>query len=141
MKIEIGKTYEVNPTYKKSVVENETFYSKEYGTVVVTVLWRWGTWYLTPQDKDEVKLLKQAMKKDIQLCINDFSDFEMRETWDGCSEDLEYEGDVWTEEQFESFKEEYYEDPWGTMEKYGFDPQDCETYIHCEIDVKEVEEE
>ena len=81
------------------------------------------------------------MKENIELEITSFSQFEMRETWDGCSEDLEYEGDVWTEEQFESFKEEYYEDPWGTMEKYGFDPQDCETYIHCEIDVKEVEEE
>mgnify|MGYP001335419875 CR=1 FL=1 len=140
MKIEIGKTYELNPTYKKSVVENESFYSSEYGTIVVTVLWRWGTWYVTPQDKEEVKLLKQAMKENIELEVTSFGDFEMREVFDSCYEELEYHGDVWSEEEFEAFKEEYWEDCSGTLEKYGFDPQDCETYIHCEITLEEVKE-
>ena len=141
MKIEIGKTYELNPKYKKSVVENETYYSEEHGSIVVTVLWRWGTWYVTPQDKDEVKLLKQAMKENIELCITDFSDFEMRETFDGCSEDLEFYCSAWTDEQKDKFQEEYFkEGRWETMEKYGFDPQDCESYIHCEITLEEVKE-
>jgi hypothetical protein len=138
MKIEIGKTYELNPAYKKSVVEVEHWHSHEHGDVDVTILWRWGTWYVTPQDKEEVKLLKQALKKDIQLHVNSFSDYEMRECFDGCSEDLEYDGD-WTEEQFEAFKEEYYEDRWGTMDKYGFDQHDSDCYIHCEITLTEVE--
>lgn len=139
MKIEIGKTYELNPTYKKSVVEVE-HWRGENGNIDVTICWRWGTWYVTPQDKDEVKLLKKAMKENIELCINNFSDFEMRETWDGCSEDLEYEGH-WDEEKFESFKEEYWEDRWDTMEKYGFVSDDCDTYICCEIALTEVKDE
>lgn len=140
MKIEIGKTYEVNPIYKKSVVEVEHHHSTKFGHIDVTICWRWGTWYVTPQNEDEIKLLKKAMKKNIELCINNFSDYEMRETWDSCSEELEYKGDVWTEEQFEAFKGEYYEDRTESMSKYEFDMLDADTYICCEIDIKELEE-
>ena len=139
MKIEIGKTYSLVPAYKKSLVEVEHWVN-DHVTVYVTILWRGGEYYVTPQNKEEVKLLKQAMKENIELCVSDFEDYELRETFDGCSEELTYEGD-WTEEQFETFKDEYWEDRWGTMEKYEFDQTDTDTTVCCEIELTEVKEE
>ena len=141
MKIEIGKKYEVNPVYKKCVTEIETF-TGDYGTLNVTTIWRWGTWYVTPKNKKEVMMLTNAMKTDTDpnLRMYDFEEVEMRETWDGCAEDLDYTGD-WTDEQYDAFQNEYYEDRWNALDKYGFESTDSVTFINCEIDVKEIQED
>jgi len=76
MKIEIGKKYKLEPTYKKSVVDVE-HYSGEHGDIDITTVWRWGSWYVTPQSEFEVGLLEKAMQVDIELCISGFEDYEL----------------------------------------------------------------
>ena len=137
MKIEIGKKYKLEPTYKKSVVDVE-HYSGKHGDIDITTVWRWGSWYVTPQSEFEVGLLEKAMQVDIELCISGFEDYEMLETWDGCSCELEYVSGDWTEDQVQLFEEEYYEDSFDTLDKYDFQPVDCETYINSVISLEEV---
>ena len=134
--IEIGKTYFVENAVKKSTEEIETFSNDDGKYINVTELWRGGSYWITPKNEDEVRWLQEAVDEEEPLCVTDFEEAEMNETWDGCSTDLEFYGE-WTDEEKEKFEEEYFEDRWETMEKYGFQPVDLELTFYNGVTAEE----
>lgn len=136
--IQIGKEYIVENAIKKSVTEVET-YEKGYDTLHVETLWRGGEFSVTPQDEEEVEILR-AFEDGVEgqtLCLSDFQEMEMCGTFDGCSED--FTGDV--PENFE----ELLEDAWAQdelsrheyLEENGWDQTDTEYFIYGQIEIAE----
>jgi len=139
--IEVGKRYKVEPTYKKSVEEIETFENEDKTKYVNLIeLWRWGEYYVTPQNEHEVEILQKGMEEE-GICITDFEEWELDNTWDGCATDLHFYGPGWTEEDKEAFEEEYFENYYEAMENHGFMSVDCEVYIHTKITAVEVDDD
>lgn len=138
--IEIGKTYRVEPTYKKSVEEHEIFENADKTKYVNMIqLWRWGTWYVTPQNQEEVDMLLEGMEQS-GLCITDFEEYEMDSTFDGQSTDFEYWGKPgWTEEEKEEFEADYFENFFEAFERRDLESYDLEVYIHCAVTAVEEE--
>jgi hypothetical protein len=137
--VEIGKTYKVEPTYKKCVVDVEQWRADNDRFIEIEQVWRWGDWYITPQTKDECRLLEEAQdeEKKVYICLTDFEEYELNSTWDSIwTEITEYWGLGWTEDKFKDFEERFLED-YETLEKEGFEPMDTETYINCSISVVE----
>ena len=65
MLIEIGKTYEVTPSWKKSYEELEIFEHEDTKQCIgVRTLWRAGTVRIVPQNEDEVNMLHDAVEHD-----------------------------------------------------------------------------
>lgn len=138
--IEIGKQYKVEPTFKKSVVEIEIMENEDKSKYVsVQELWRWGEYLVTPQNEEEVEMLMNGVNSDEGVCISDFEEWELDNTWDGCATDLEFWGKGWTEEEKEAFEEEYFEEYFGAFENHGFMSVDSEVYINCKVTAVEVE--
>ena len=131
MNIEIGKTYQVSNKYKKCYVEYE--YLKNYDTdpmdtVVIETGWRSGNWFVTPQEEHEVELLVEAMADDFEdeLEMNDFSEAEMIDSWDGCWDDWDWTGYKSKEgEELEEFIEEVQEEGECYLLDNGFDTDEC----------------
>lgn len=131
MNIEIGKTYQVSNKYKKCYVEYE--YLKNYDTdpmdtVVIETGWRSGNWFVTPQEEHEVEMLVEAMADDFEdeLEMNDFSEAEMIDSWDGCWDDWDWTGYKSKEgEELEEFIEEVQEEGMFYLLDNGFDTDEC----------------
>lgn len=144
MNIEIGKCYQITPKWKKSVQEIEYFRNQD-GTKIVecSVLWRSGTFRVTPQNEDEVEALEYAIANDDDAFEPySFEEFEFLDTWDGCSEDLEFtsNGAEWTDEEIQMIENEREEEFLSTvLEEREFDSYDSEIFIHNGIEVEEVE--
>jgi len=139
--IEIGKQYRVEPTYKKSVVEREIFENEDKTKYVcLQELWRWGEYLITPQNEDEVEMLMTGIEEDEGICVTDFEEWELDNTWDGCATDFEFWGKGWeSEEAKEAFEEEYFEKYYEAFEEHDFMSIDCEVYINCKVTAVEVE--
>lgn len=156
MKIEVGKTYEINAYFKKSMFEIEQFKNEETGQMLNTeIMWRNGTFY--------VKVMNIEEAADLQSCLYiegeqeepeiwDFESFEaceMDSTFDGCSEDFVFYGHHFTEEQQDALNEEYDEqmesDDWVSryefLEEKGFDSWGCNWQIHGGIEAVESDHE
>ena len=144
--IEIGKTYEVTPTWKKSYEELEIFEHEDTKQCIgVRTLWRSGSMRITPQNEDEVNMLHDALEHDDGDIFEPqdlFEEVEFMDCWDGCSEDLEFYGDANPDEV--AIREEYDEgDDFisNLMEKYGYYPMDLEVFLHNQLDIEEVDPE
>lgn len=156
MKIEVGKTYEINAYFKKSMFEIEQFKNEETGQMLNTeIMWRNGTFY--------VKVMNIEEAADLQSCLYiegeqeepeiwDFESFEaceMDSTFDGCSEDFVFYGHHFTEEQQDALNEEYDEqmesDDWVSryefLEEKGFDSWGCNWQVHGGIEAVESDHE
>jgi len=150
MKIEIGKTYEVSPQYKKSLIEIEQYTadSDKFKGVNVETLWRTGSFSVTPKNEEEVEWLQGAVDGDI-WDYDDYEEVEMYDTYDGISEDLVFWGSGWEEGEQEDLEERYEnqdDDDWCSYyefleERNGFTSQFCNWQIHNGVVVEEVEDE
>lgn len=144
MKIEIGKTYQIVPKYKKSYCEIEYFEHAENPNKVVSVetLWRSGTFNITPQNTDEVEMIEHAMKTEDVFDPYSFEDFEFCDSWDGISEDLEFLGADWTEEEIQLIEEKRESGEWfisELLEEQNYHSTDSEVFIYNGIEVEEVD--
>lgn len=144
MNIEAGKCYQITPKWKKSVEEVEYFTNLDgTKTVEVSVLWRSGTFRVTPQTADEVEALEYALANDDDVFEPyAFEEYEFIDTWDGVSEDVEYStnGGEWSDEEMEEIETEREEEFLSTiLEERGYDPSDCEVFIHNGIEAEEVD--
>ena len=62
MKIEVGKTYEINAYFKKSMFEIEQFKNEETGQMLNTeIMWRNGTFYIKVMNEDEAEELQSCL--------------------------------------------------------------------------------
>ncbi|MGA1772441.1 MAG: hypothetical protein ACO39T_09245 [Flavobacteriaceae bacterium] len=139
--IAIGKTYKVTPKYKKTLEEIEFWQNPETKkTFSKTLIWRSGVYRITPQDEDEVNMLLAAMDHDDELCITDFSEFELDGAWDCCSEDIGFIG-VWSDEEKQELENAFYDEGFFALEGMGFDTiEGAEITIYDGVDVEEVGE-
>lgn len=94
------KYYIVEPAFKKSLYDTEVFEDGLGNRIVVTTCWRGGSFKVTiPEtvyeykeagyDVDEIEDVCWPTEDDDYVELDDFYEYEMLETWDGCSEDYE----------------------------------------------------
>tara|TARA_R110000868_G_scaffold85896_2_gene241282 strand:- start:858 stop:1340 length:483 start_codon:yes stop_codon:yes gene_type:complete len=136
--IEVGKTYLVEPCYKKSVEEFTSFFAKtsgkdlEYGRqgLVCKTVWRGGSFNITPQDEEEVEMLIFAQTDLDGVEITGFENMEFLNTYDGCSEDLMFYNVPEDEEKIHTAGWE--EDGYGYFEELNWKEQN-EIYISVPV--------
>ena len=117
-------TWNVQPTYKKSVIERQRMY-KDGQSFIVETGWRWGE-FLVFTDDDNPPDIEAGV--DIYDCGYDF---EFIETFDGCWTDYVYDKvdaatQAWLEEFFE-------ENSWLDLEEHGWTHDECEMIIDCDL--------
>ena len=134
IEIEIGKTYVVQPCYKKSVLET-SFYRKGEKQVINTTTWRSGSRLITPQDEDERESLDDYQRHGGFEPFY-FEENEFVECWDGCAEDQEFYG-IDDEDEQEMLREAWYDHGHGYFEDNGWDELDPEVIFEvpvlCEV--------
>ena len=143
IKIEIGKQYSVSAYWKKSLFEQELWVNGDK-TIIVETVWRNGTFIVTPANQDEVDILQENMgdhseANDSLIDISIFEEVEFDSTFDGCSEELYFEGKHdWTDEDIDYIEEQREEEFISTvMEEQGFDSDGCEYSIQGGLDIEE----
>ena len=156
MKIEVGKTYEINAYFKKSMFEIEQFKNEETGQMLNTeIMWRNGTFYIKVMNEDEAEELQSCLYiegEQEEPGIWDFESYEaceMDSTFDGCSEEFVFYGNHFTEEEQDQLNEEFDEqmesDDWMSryewLEERGFDSWGCNWQVHGGIEAVESDHE
>ena len=156
MKIEVGKTYEINAYFKKSMFEIEQFKNEETGQMLNTeIMWRNGTFYIKVMNEDEAEELQSCLYiegEQEEPEIWDFESYEaceMDSTFDGCSEEFVFYGNHFTEEEQDQLNEEFDEqmesDDWMSryewLEERGFDSWGCNWQVHGGIEAVESDHE
>jgi hypothetical protein len=156
MKIEVGKTYEINAYFKKSLFEIEQYKNEETGQMLNTeIMWRNGTFYIKVANIEEAADLQSCLYiegEQEEPEIWDFESFEaceMDSCFDGCSEDFVHYGNHFTEEEQEQLAEDYEEqldsDDWmgryEWLEERGFDSWGCNWQIHGGVEAVESDHE
>ena len=150
MKIEVGKTYEVNAYFKKSLFEIEQFKHEDGRMLNTEIMWRNGTFYIKVCNQDEADSLQECLGEDGEIWdYEDYEEIEMDSCFDGCSEDFVHYGNHFTEEEQEALAEEYEEqldsDEWmgryEWLEERGFESLGCNWQIHGGIEAVESDHE
>lgn len=156
MKIEVGKTYEVNAYFKKSLFEIEQYKNEETGQMLNTeIMWRNGTFYIKVMNEDEAEELQSCLYiegEQEEPEIWDFESYEaceMDSTFDGCSEEFVFYGNHFTEEEQDQLNEDFDEqmesDDWMSryewLEERGFDSWGCNWQVHGGIEAVESDHE
>ena len=151
--IDVGKTYLVSNAFKKSIWEVEVFNhdDKDKKGLNTEVCWRSGSWLVTPQNDEEIELLKAMQINDPSnddfkegfLDLSDFEECELMETYDGVEERIEWHPG-WEEEDKEKLEEEFAADDdafgwYDFLTERGYDSHGCENYIYNGILVEEHE--
>jgi len=138
MDFKIGKTYSVQPLYKKCFVESETFNHRDdpEQKMVVNILWRNGCVNVTLQNQEEVDILEAAnyAGDDAEFEPYQFEEFEFVSTWDGVSVDIDFVGNQ-TDEQKESLEEGYEEDGFSFLEERGYDSDESNVVMYGELEI------
>jgi hypothetical protein len=147
VKVEIGKQYSVSNRWKKSFIEN-TYYVKHHtgATIEREMLWRQGTFLVTPQNQEEVDLLMEAQAEDYEgtTYVESFEEFEFDSCWDGICEDYNSDDVENIQELFDDFyddeelQEEYFGFDDYIEQKLGYDLDYSEQIIEGSILVEEV---
>ena len=120
--------WKVEPTYKKSCVEKQT-YRKDGKYITEETGWRWGE-FIIETETDEPPVLESGV--DIFSCGYDLVDWSSD---DGCWVDYEYKG--MTEEEIVT-KQEWFDDGnsiWD-LESDGWSQDDTEMFITCELSIE-----
>lgn len=156
MKIEVGKTYEINAYFKKSLFEIEQYKNEETGQMLNTeIMWRNGTFFVKVTNEEEAEELQSTLYiegEQEEPEIWDFESFEeceMDSCFDGCAEDFVFYGSHFTEEEQDALNEEYDEqmesDDWVSryefLEEKGFDSWGCNWQVHGGIEAVESDHE
>jgi hypothetical protein len=156
MKIEVGKTYEINAYFKKSMFEIEQFKNEETGQMLNTeIVWRNGTFFVKVMNEEEAEELQNCLYiegEQEEPEIWDFESYEaceMDSTFDGCAEDFVFYGTYFTEEEQDQLNEDYDEqldsDDWVSryefLEERGFDSWGCNWQVHGGIEAVESDHE
>lgn len=130
--------FRVSPKYKKSVEEVEFFVNGDGERISCSVLWRSGEYIIRPTCPEEEEMLEN-LDDAFVFEVTAFEDWELIETWDGCSEDISYYG-VKDEERIALMEESYEENGfWDMCEEFDFQPDDCEIFIHNGVNVEPFE--
>jgi len=144
--IEVGKTYEITAYRKKSLVEVEMFEHSDTGKRLNTeVLWRNGTFLVTPQNEDEAQFLQESLGEDGEVW--DYEDYDIIELWDtfdGCAEDFVFFGNHFTEEEQDKLNEDYeaqlesenWQGRYEFLTERGYDSDGCNWTIHGGIEAR-----
>lgn len=148
-KIELGKTYEVCAYWKKSLTEIEMYENESAKKKLNTeVLWRNGTFLVTPQSEEEVQYLQESLGEDGEIW--DYDDYEVCELWDtydGCAEDFVFYGNYFTEEEQDKLNDDYeaqlesdnWQSRYGFLTEQGYESLGCNWQIHGGIIATEKE--
>lgn len=122
-------TWKVTPQWKKSIIERQ-FWTKDGNTFTYETCWRGGEFTVETEDDNPPELEPGV---DILNCGYDS---EMVETFDGCSEDYDFDDcDEETQEWLEEFLEE---NSVFDLEEHGWYSSDCEMIIDCEMNIERV---
>lgn len=141
--IEIGTRYMLEPSYKKSIYEEEVWVDEKGRRLCISEVWRWGEWYVIPQNSDEVEMLVEATRTEDEFDPFSFEEVEFGSTWDGCASDLHFidcPDYTWTEKEKEQVEKDLWEDQWEWLENNGFQSDGCEYTIHSTINLTQMDE-
>ena len=134
MNIEVGKTYLISNQVKKAVVECEFFSGENNRLLEVQTTWRYGEYKITPNNDEEVNILREAEEN---FCVSEFEDWELISTFDGISVDYYFHWNI-EETEKEKFIENLEEDGyWSYLDENGWDAEPMEVWIYDGIDIKE----
>jgi hypothetical protein len=124
-------TWKVTPQWKKSIIERQ-FWTKDDNTFVYETCWRGGEFTVETED-DEPPELEPGV--DILNCGYES---EMVETFDGCSEDYDFDD---CDEETQEWLEEFLEDnSVFDLEEHGWYSSDCEMIIDCEMNIERIDD-
>lgn len=125
-----SRTFAVSNRYKKTVIETERW-SNGITVVAVETVWRGGKWHVTPEGEEPVPVDGQD-----GIDFDDYSNYELDSTWDGCSCDLLFIS-VPSEEEQARIEAGFADDGDCWLSDNGFESLGCRACIEGEIDVVE----
>lgn len=147
------KYYIVTPAHKKSVYETECFEDESGNRVLATTCWRAATFKVSvPEtleehrdagyDEDDMGTWLWPNEDDDYVEMDDFFEFEMIDTWDGCSEeyDFKFEDDAYRDQVEEILNEDGMFALFDSEKIDGFQPVNCWYEIHGGIVLEECDE-
>ena len=124
-------TWNIQPSYKKSIVER-IHYCKDGKTIIEETGWRWGEFTCETEDDNPPEINEGD---DLYSCGYDV---EMQYCDDGCWTEYEFEG--FTEEEEEKMQEWLEENSIFDLEEDGWYSSDTEMLITCEPVIELVSE-
>ena len=134
MIIEVGKPYLISNQVKKAVVECEFFSGENNRLLEVQTTWRYGEYKITPNNDEEVNILREAEEN---FCVSEFEDWELISTFDGISVDYYFHWNI-EETEKEKFIENLEEDGyWSYLDENGWDAEPMEVWIYDGINIEE----
>lgn len=147
MEIEIGKSYTISPSWKKSFVEENVLSSERgYPNVTRTIVWRSGSFDVLVENEEQKELLELSQDENFEGTISiweDFPEAEFLESWDGCSEDWESADSEFITEQQDKFYDTELEEEFFSFDSYleeakGYDYEETNYFLEGQITVEEV---
>jgi hypothetical protein len=123
-------TWKLEPTWKKSLREVMYFY-KDDKCITVETGWRWGE-FTCETEGDEPPVIKEG----IDLYSQGY-DIEMQYCDDGCWEDYDFDG--FTDEEEQEMREWLEENSFLDLEEEGWNLDETEFIMDCEVDIEKVE--
>ena len=124
-------TWNIQPSYKKSVIERIHYYKGDKEIVEETG-WRWGE-FTCETDDDNPPVLEEGV--DLYSCGYDV---QMEYCDDGCWTEYEFNG--FTEEEQEEMEEWLDENSSWELEENGWIPGDNTWYFDCPVEIEEFTE-
>ena len=135
--------YKINNKWKKTTVEDNFLHNKDKNYYLqCETVWRTGEFIIRPTADEEIP--NEEMK---DICISDYEQWELWETWDGCAFDIYVipaTNVSMTEEEKKSIKDEIYEASDGEFimnfleDQRGWEMTDTEYRIDDAIEVEEL---
>ena len=120
-------SWTVSPKWKKSIIERQ-FWTNGSQSFYVDTCWRGGSFTVYTDDDNPPNISEGV---DIYNCGYES---ELIETFDGCSEEYDFDNcDEETQQWLEEFLEE---NSAFDLEEHGWNPDDCEMYIECELHIE-----
>lgn len=124
-------TWQIEPTWKKSIIETIHFY-KDNKSIAVETGWRWGEFTCETEDDTPPNIVAGT---DLYNC--DY-DVELLSCDDGCWTEYEFEG--LTEEEEENMRYWLDENSFFDLEETGWTCGDTEMVIDCEPSIVKIED-
>ena len=137
--------YRVETVQKKTVEEHE-FWEKGEETIIIVTGYRWGSWYLTTNDKSEPDFVRvhnplgpsEISSIDMNNCIdNNVVDSELIQLHDGWFTEIIYPDDF-TQSDKDFMDECYQEDGSEGWEREGWFQTETECWVHGELSIEKV---
>jgi hypothetical protein len=122
------KTWKIEPTMKKCLVECEC-YHKDDKTIIRETVWRWGEFLIATEDHE-----KPVLEEGVDLYDCEY-EVEMQYTHDGCSVDYEFDGIP--EDEQDALIEWIDENSFYDLEGEGWHQGDTNMYLQCEPQIEE----